>query len=132
MNKFIDTLKKVNVKYYVVALVIIIVAVGFVVLKPSFSKPSTLLEDKVLDGLTITDISLTEEDGITTYQATVTATANKTVNYIEIVLKDTEKDQNITLIGYVGKSLLEGETSVIKASTDADVMKSDEITYTIK
>ena len=132
MNKFIDTLKKVNVKYYVVALVIIIVAVGFVVFKPSFSKPSTLLEDKVLDGLTITDISLTEEDGITTYQATVTATANKTVNYIEIVLKDTEKDQNITLIGYVGKSLLEGETSVIKASTDADVMKSDEITYTIK
>ena len=132
MNKFIDTLKKVNVKYYVVALVVIIVAVGFVVFKPSFSKPSTLLEDKVLDGLTITDISLTEEDGITTYQATVTATANKTVNYIEIVLKDTEKDQNITLIGYVGKSLLEGETSVIKASTDADVMKSDEITYTIK
>lgn len=132
MEKIINTLKKVKVRYYVAALLVIIAVVGIAIFKPSYSVPASLLDDQVLDGLTLTDISLTEDDGVTTYQATVTATENKTVNYIEIVLKDTEKDQAITLIGYVGKTLANGETSIIKASTDADVIHSTEVTYTVK
>jgi len=132
MEKIINTLKKVKVRYYVAALLVIIAVVGIAIFKPSYSVPTSLLDDQVLDGLTLTDISLTEDDGVTTYQATVTATENKTVNYIEIVLKDTEKDQAITLIGYVGKTLANGETSIIKASTDADVIHSTEVTYTVK
>ena len=132
MEKIINTLKKVKVRYYVAALLVIIAVVGIAIFKPSYSVPTSLLDDQVLDGLTLTDISLTEDDGVTTYQATVTATENKTVNYIEIVLKDTEKDQAITLIGYIGKTLANGETSIIKASTDADVIHSTEVTYTVK
>ncbi|MCR5223655.1 MAG: hypothetical protein K6C11_00685 [Bacilli bacterium] len=132
MEKIINTLKKVKVRYYVAALLVVIAVVGIAIFKPSYSVPTSLLDDQVLDGLTLTDISLTEDDGVTTYQATVTATENKTVNYIEIVLKDTEKDQAITLIGYVGKTLANGETSIIKASTDADVIHSTEVTYTVK
>lgn len=132
MEKIINTLKKVKVRYYIATLLVVIAVVGIAIFKPSYSVPTSLLDDQVLDGLTLTDISLTEDDGVTTYQATVTATENKTVNYIEIVLKDAEKDQAITLIGYVGKTLANGETSIIKASTDADVIHSTEVTYTVK
>ena len=131
MEKVIDFLKSIKIRYYIAVLVVIIAVVGVIVLKPSYSVDQTLLANKTLDGLTIKDISLVDDgNGVTTYQATVEATTNKTVNYIEIVL--TTGDSSVTLIGYVGKTLATGETSIIKASTDADIINATSIDYILK
>ena len=131
MEKVIDFLKSIKIRYYIAVLVVIIAVVGVIVLKPSYSVDQTLLANKTLDGLTIKDISLVDDgNGVTTYQATVEATTNKTVNYIEIVL--TTGDSSVTLIGYVGKTLATGETSIIKASTDADIINATSIDYILR
>lgn len=131
MEKVIDFLKSIKIRYYIAVLVVIIAVVGVIIFKPSYSVDQSLLANKTLDGLTIKDISLVDDgNGVTTYQATVEATTNKTVNYIEIVL--TQGDSSVTLIGYVGKTLAAGETSVIKASTDADIINATSIDYILR
>ena len=87
MNKIIEKLKTVKPRYYIAVLLVIIVAIiGVIVFKPSYSVESNLLDNATLDGITITDISLVEDNGVATYQATVTATRNISVNYVEIIL----------------------------------------------
>ncbi len=131
MNKIIEKLKTVKPRYYLAALLIVVIAIiGVIVFKPSYSVESNLLDNATLDGITITDISLVEDNGVATYQATVTATRNISVNYVEIILT-TEKG-TVTLVGYVGKTLANGETSIIKASTDADIMHATDINYIMK
>ena len=130
MNKVVDFLKNVKIRYYIAILVVIIAVVGVVLLKPSYSVEQSLLADKTLDGLKIKDISLNQENGVTTYEAVVEATTNKTVKYIEIVL--TQDDSSVTLIGYVCKTLATGETSIIKASTDADIINATSIDYFVR
>ena len=130
MKKLVEKLKTVKPIYYVIVLVAVLTVVGVAIFRPSYSVESSLLDDKVLDGLTITNISLVEDQGVATYQATVTATRNINVNTIEIVLT-TDKGA-ITLYGYVGKSMLDGEATVITASTDADILQASAINYIVK
>ena len=54
MEKIINTLKKVKVRYYIATLLVVIAVVGIAIFKPSYSVPTSLLDDQVLDGLTLT------------------------------------------------------------------------------
>ena len=93
-----------------------------------------VIEDKVYDGLTFTNTSLTTIEGKTTL---ITLVENKTnsdynLEYFDILMKD--KDGNIieTLLGYLGDTIKKGETKRIKSSTDKDVSSVVKIEYEVK
>ena len=121
-----------NYKKYlpIIAIVAIVIILCVVIFRPSYSVKSSILSDKTIDGLKITNITLEENNDGTTYQAKVTATEDIEVNYIEIDL--TGGTEDVTLIGYIGKSLKKNESSIINASTDAKIIDSTNIEYTIK
>lgn len=114
----------------IVAIIIPIIIIGILIFKPTYSIKPSVLDDITIGNVKISDITLEENKGTVTYNATVTALDDIDVNYIEIEL--TGGDEDVTLIGYVGKSLNKGDKSIINASTDADVIDSTTIGYEIK
>ena len=89
------------------------------------------LEDETLDNLELTNIKITEEEGITSYEATVKAESEIDVNYIEIKIKDEKEEEILTLIGYVGASMKKNDERKIRASTDADLKNIKSIDYKV-
>ena len=121
-----------NYKKYlpIIAIVIPIIIIGILIFKPTYSIKPSVLDDITIGKVKISDITLEENKGTTTYNATVTALDDVEINYIEIEL--TGGNEDVTLIGYVGKSLNKGDKSIINASTDADVIDATAIGYEIK
>ena len=121
-----------NYKKYlpIIAIVIPIIIIGILIFKPTYSIKPSVLDDITIGKVKISDITLEENKGTTTYNATVTALDDVEINYIEIEL--TGGNEDVTLIGYVGKSLNKGDKSTINASTDADVIDATAIGYEIK
>lgn len=94
----------------------------------SFSAPSTPLR---IDNIELSNISLTNNDGVYTYKADVKSLVDQDINYIEINIKD-GNNTKVTLVGYIGTSLKENETVVITASTDEDLSNYTTINYLVK
>lgn len=84
-----------------------------------------------VDNLKISEITISETGGISTYSATLTALIDKKVNYIEITLKDDYDQEIVTLIGYVGVNMKQNEKRKIEAGTDADLTNVTTINYKV-
>ena len=115
----------------IIAIIIPVIILGILIFKPTYSIKNDVLADITLKDIKITDITLEENKGTTTYNATIEALDDDVeVNYIQIEL--TGGNEDVTLIGYVGKTLNKGDKSIINASTDADIIDSTKVTYEIK
>lgn len=89
------------------------------------------LKDTEVANITISNVNIKEENGITKYEATISAKEEKNINYIKIIFKDEDNNEIISLIGYVGYSLTAHKEKKIEASTDADLSKVKSIEYEI-
>lgn len=108
----------------IISIIIPLLIIGILVFNYSYS--SNIQSKVVLDGLELSDISLENNNGTTKYTATVTATKDINVNYINITINDD------TLIGYIGKTLVNGDTTKISATIDKEISDISNINYEIK
>lgn len=117
-----------NFIYWIIGFALVLIVVAFIIFKPSFSKKGPL-DKKVLNGVTLTSISIKDENKIYTYRATAKATKDLNINYIKITV--TKGNKKTELVGYVGKDLKNGEEASITSSTDVDITNPDKIDYEI-
>ena len=117
-----------NIKYWIIGIIVVLIIVGLLIFKPSFSR-KTPFDKQVLDGVTLTHISIENENNIYTYRATVKATKDMNINYIKIIV--TKNNKKYELVGYVGKELPNGETAYITSSTDENISNPEKIEYVI-
>ena len=92
-----------------------------------------VIKDQEVDGLKLTNTSLTKTDGIWTL---VTEVSNNTgsdyeLNEFTILIKDSEGNVLVTLPGYVGGTIPNGESRTINSSTDADLENAASVEYSV-
>ncbi len=78
-----------------------------------------IIAEATYQGLQFSNISLISENGYSTFTADVTNTTqtNSEIANVNIVLKDKNGNELITLRGYIGSALAPNETRTITAST---------------
>ena len=93
-----------------------------------------VVKDQEVDGLKMTNTSLTITNGISTL---VTEVSNNTgsdyqLEEFTIIIKD--KDDNVlaTIPGYVGETIENGSTKTIDSSIDIDLSNATSVEYKIK
>lgn len=89
-------------------------------------KNQEIVKEQNMNGVSITNITLTTQDNTTTYQATVTNATEevKHVTKIDITLKD--KDGNVigTSVGFVDADLQPTEARIIQCNFDGDLTQT--------
>lgn len=84
-----------------------------------------------LQKVNITDVAISEFDGLYTYQATLIAKENVSLDQFNIVLKDSSNNIIDTLIAYVGTTLDREEEFEIVSTTDTDLSNVAKIEYSM-
>lgn len=138
MNKVKDFIKNIGKTKLIIGLsCILAIVIAVITLGITFSNNdinvfnNVELKDVEIDTLELNTIDIEEENGTYTYKAVLLAKEPTEVNYVEILIKDSEGKEIVTLIGYVGKSLSQNEVFNISASTDADISKLNSIDYKV-
>ena len=98
------------------------------------NKEIGVVKDQEVDGLKLTNTSLTTVNGKSTL---ITLVENNTgsdykLEYFDIYLKDESGNVVETLLGYVETTIKNGEQKRIKSSTDKDITKVTKVEYEVK
>ena len=92
-----------------------------------------VVKDQEVDGIKMTNTSMTTKDGVTTFQTTVTNNTGSDykLNEYQILVKD--KDGNVikTLPGYIGSTIKNGESKTLKSKSNADLTGAVSIEYKV-
>lgn len=117
-----------NILYWIIGFVVVLLVVAFIIFKPSFSKHGPL-DKKTVDGITLSGISIKEDNNVYTYRANVKANKDSNINYVKITV--TKDGKQYELVGYIGKDLKTGEEVYITSSTDSNITNPSKIEYSI-
>ena len=92
-----------------------------------------VIKDQNIDGLEITNTSLVYENGLSYFSATVTNNTGSDyeLNEYRINVKDSEGNIIITIPGYVGSIIKNGESKNINSQVTEDLSKAASIEYEI-
>lgn len=90
-------------------------------------------KDQNIEGITITNTSLVYEDGISYLKATVTNNTGSDykLNEYRINVKDNDGNIIVTMPGYVGSVLKNGEFKTINTTISEDLSKAYSIEYEV-
>ena len=92
-----------------------------------------VIKDQEVEGIKMTNTSMTTKDGVTTFQTTVTNNTGSDykLNEYNILVKD--KDGNVikTIPGYVGSTIKNGESKTLKSTTNADLTGAVSVEYEV-
>ena len=90
-------------------------------------------KDQNIEGITITNTSLVHEDGISYLKATVTNNTGSDyeLNEYKINVKDSDGNIIVTMPGYVGSVLKNGESKTINTMISEDLSKAYSIEYEV-
>lgn len=94
-----------------------------------------VIKDREVDGIKLTNTSLTTVDGVSTLVTSVTNNSKEDYHLDEytIIIKDAEGNEIIRIPGYVGDTIKAGETRTINSSVDIDLSTSAKsIEYEVK
>ena len=94
-----------------------------------------VIKDREVDGIKLTNTSLTTVDGISTLVTSVTNESKEDYHLDEytIIIKDADGNEIIRIPGYVGDTIKAGETRTINSSVDIDLSTSAKsIEYEVK
>ena len=130
MRNFISIIKSEKYRKWVIAVSILLFALAAFGLYSLFGMSDPKLDDAIItDNITISDIHILTEEGVTTYTGTLTVKESETINGVKIKIIDKDEKEIVTLIGYVGKNVNTNEEIKIKASTDEDISNMNDIIY---
>ena len=90
-------------------------------------------KDQNIEGIEITNTSLVYEDGISYLKATVTNNTGSDyeLNEYKINVKDSDGNIIVTMPGYVGSVLKNGESKTINTTIGEDLSKAYSIEYEV-
>lgn len=90
-------------------------------------------KDQNIEGITITNTSLVYEDGISYLKATVTNNTGSDyeLNEYKINVKDNNGNIIVTMPGYVGSVIKNGESKTINTMISEDLSKAYSIEYEV-
>lgn len=90
-------------------------------------------KDQNIEGITITNTSLVYEDGISYLKATVTNNTGSDyeLNEYKINVKDNNGNIIVTMPGYVGSVIKNGESKTINTMISEDLSKAYSIEYKV-
>ena len=94
-----------------------------------------VIKDREVDGIKLTNTSLTTVDGVSTLVTSVTNDSKEDYHLDEytIIIKDADGNEIIRIPGYVGDTIKAGETRTINSSVDIDLSTSAKsIEYEVK
>jgi len=130
MRNFISIIKNDKKNKIIVGVVVLVLALTAFGIYSLFGMGDPKFDDvNVTDNITISDINILTEEGVTTYTGTLTVKESETINGVKIKIIDKDEKEIVTLIGYVGKNVNTNEEIKIKASTDEDISNMNDITY---
>lgn len=91
------------------------------------------LNDQTVSGLLFSGASIDFEDGLTTYTVDVSNTLEEEyfLKNINIIFKDKNNKEIVTLIGYVGETLKVTDKKVLEASVDKELKDIETIQYIV-
>ena len=92
------------------------------------------LNNQTINGIEISNVNLSYQNEVSTFTAVVTnkSTVVKKVGIIDIVIKDENKSEIITLKGLIDKYMKVNESASINASTSLDLTNAKYVEYRIK
>ena len=90
-------------------------------------------KDQNIEGITITNTSLVYEDGISYLKATVTNNTGSDyeLNEYKINVKDNNGNIIVTMPGYVGSVIKNGESKTVNTMISEDLSKAYSIEYEV-
>ena len=137
MNKikeYINKLTKNQKKMIIGAISLFLLAIITIGIGVSYSSTeSGYLSDQTVEGLTFENAKLVYENGISTYTVEVVNDLEEdyNLNNINIIFKDGDGNEIVSLLGYIGNKLAVGETKIIDASIDQEITDITSIEYVI-
>ena len=92
------------------------------------------LNNQTINGIEISNVNLSYQNEVSTFTAVVTnkLTVVKKIGIIDIVIKDENKNEIITLKGLIDKNMKVNESASINASTSLDLTNAKYVEYRIK
>lgn len=99
--------------------------------EPVANTDSNVIAEATIDGLRINNISLITEGESSTFTADVTNTTDQTVDVksFNIILRDENGAELVTLLGYVGTTIAPGSSSTISTSVEMDLTGVKSVEY---
>ena len=94
---------------------------------------ANVIKDQKIGDFEFTNTSLDYKDGNSVLRVSVTNTSNRELSLQEfkIHIYDSEHNEVVTLIGYIGNTLASGETKYIESSYADDLTNAESIEYEI-
>lgn len=101
--------------------------------QPSVAGNEDVIGDKEVDVFKLTKTSLVYENGSSTLVTNVYNTSSETqyIKSFNIVIKDSDGNVMVTLLGYIGEEIPSGDTRQITSSSDIDLSKAASIEYVV-
>lgn len=93
-----------------------------------------VVKDQNIEGISFTNTALVVTNGVSRLTATVTNNTGKDYTLDEYAITAYDKDGNviITIPGYIGEVIKNGESKNLDSSVDIDLTNASSITYTVK
>ena len=91
------------------------------------------LEAKTIDDIEISNVNITYDGNNSTFTAIITNNSNETkkIGIIDIILKDKDNNEIVTLKGLVDKTIEPNNSASINAGTGIDLTNTKSIEYKI-
>ena len=101
--------------------------------EPTANTEENVIKDQTVGELSFVNTSLIYEDGMSTFETTVTNTTSEPVNVSEITihLKDAEGQEVVALTGFIGGQLNANESRIITSSATQDLTTVSTLEYEI-
>ena len=122
-----------NTRNLIISALVLGLGILLILIGNSIASPeTTILQDKVVEGLSFENATLEYNNNTSVYKVSVTNKNTDPYNlkYIEIIFKD-EEENTTKLIGYIGEEIESSETKEILASIDKDITNSTSLEYSI-
>lgn len=137
MKQLLNKFKNLNVKqkntFYLILFAVI--SIGIVIkLGISYSQVvNGPFDDQTVSGLEFKNAELEYEDGLSRYTVDVTNTLKEkyNLNSINIIFKDKDGKEIVTLLGYIGEEIDVSETKLLDTSIDIEISNIDSIKYVV-
>lgn len=93
-----------------------------------------VIKDREVDGIKLTNTSLTTVNGVSTLVTSVTndSSSDYKLDEYTIIIKDADGKEIVRIPGYVGDTIKAGETRTINSSVDIDLSNAKSIEYEVK
>ena len=99
--------------------------------EPTANTETNVITETTIDGLTINNISLITEGTGSTFTADVVNTTDQEVNVksFNIILKDADGNEVVTLLGYIGTTIAPNDSATMSTGVEMDLTNVKSVEY---